>query len=49
MVTASILLWNTVYIEKAGLQLKEQGEEIHDESLPDHLFIPYCFFSLSEI
>ena len=29
MATAAIILWNTVYIEKALQHLKEQGEEIN--------------------
>ena len=33
LVTAAIVLWNTVYIEKAVQHLKEQGEEINEELL----------------
>jgi TnpA family transposase len=33
LVTAAIVLWNTVYIEKAVEHLKEQGEEINEELL----------------
>lgn len=33
LVTAAIVLWNTVYIEKAVQRLKEQGEEINEELL----------------
>ncbi|SHN08116.1 Transposase and inactivated derivatives, TnpA family [Chryseobacterium carnipullorum] len=33
LVTAAIILWNTVYIEKAVEHLKEQGEEINDDLL----------------
>ncbi|WP_102981273.1 Tn3 family transposase [Chryseobacterium scophthalmum] len=33
LVTAAIVLWNTVYIEKAVQYLKEQGEEINEELL----------------
>ncbi len=33
LVTADIVLWNTVYIEKAVQHLKEQGEEINEELL----------------
>lgn len=33
LVTAAIVLWNTVYIEKAVEHLKEQGEKIDDELL----------------
>lgn len=33
LVTAAIVLWNTVYIEKAVQHLKEQSEEINEELL----------------
>ena len=33
LVTAAIVLWNTVYIEKVVEYLKEQGEEINEELL----------------
>jgi len=33
LVTAAIVLWNTVYIEKAVQHLKEQGEEINEDLL----------------
>lgn len=33
LVTAAIVLWNTVYIEKAVEHLKERGEEINEELL----------------
>lgn len=33
LVTAAIVLWNTVYIEKAAEYLKEKGEEINEELL----------------
>lgn len=33
LVTAAIVSWNTVYIEKAVEHLKEQGEEINEELL----------------
>ncbi len=34
LATAAIILWNTVYIEKAVEHLKEQGEEINPEFTP---------------
>lgn len=33
LVTAAIVLWNTVYIEKAVQHLKEQGEQINEQLL----------------
>jgi TnpA family transposase len=33
LATAAIILWNTVYIEKAVEHLKEQGEDIDEELL----------------
>ena len=36
LVTAAIILWNTVYLERATLTLRAHGQEV-DDSLPQHL------------
>ena len=36
LVTAAIILWNTVYLERATHALRAHGQEV-DDSLPQHL------------
>ena len=36
LVTAAIILWNTVYLERASLALRAHGQEV-DDSLTQHL------------
>ena len=33
LITAAIVLWNTVYIERAVNALRDQGQEINDDHL----------------